>query len=696
MENKKWIYLNNEIMMQKDGEYQLEKDKEAVYSYFVDYVNKNTVFFHNLKEKMKYLIKNNYYIDFYEMYNHDEIKEIFKLVYGKKFRFASFMSASKFYQSYALMDDSGEKFLERYEDRISITALYLAQGNMEKAREYATMMINQEYQPATPTFLNSGKKRSGELVSCFLDEMGDSLSDIGYIFDSTMKLSSMGGGVSINLSKIRARGESIKGVENCASGVLPIMKILEDIFSYANQLGARAGAGAVYLNVFHSDIMEFLDSKKINVDEKIRIKTLSIGVIIPDKFMQLATDDEACYIFYPHTVYQAYGKYLDEMDMDEMYEKLVDNPKVKKKKINARELLVKISQTQRESGYPYLFFKNNANKEHPLKEIGNVKFSNLCSEISQLSEVSEINSYYEEDIIRRGISCNLGSLNIATVMENKRVREATRSAIDTLTTVSDLTNIDVVPTIKKANEELHSVGLGAMNLHGFLAKNYIMYESREALDFCNVFFMMVNFYSLERSMEIAVEKGETFKDFDKSEYANGNYFEKYITKEYLPQTEKVKELFEGIHIPNIEDWKRLKEQVMKNGIYNAYRMAIAPNQSTSYIMNSTASVMPVVDTIEVREYGDSTTYYPMPYLTNDNWFFYKSAYDMEQKNIINLISVIQRHVDQGVSTILYNSSSDTTRDLAKLYIYAHRMGLKSLYYTRTRKAKIEECLSCSV
>ena len=1033
-EDKKWIYLNNEIMMQKNGEYQLEKDKEAVYSYFVDYVNKNTVFFHNLEEKMKYLIKNSYYIDFYEMYSHDEIKEIFKLVYDKKFRFASFMSASKFYQSYALMDDSGEKFLERYEDRISITALYLAQGNVDKAREYATMMINQEYQPATPTFLNSGKKRSGELVSCFLDEMGDSLSDIGYIFDSSMKLSSMGGGVSINLSKIRARGESIKGVENCASGVLPIMKILEDIFSYANQLNQRPGSGAVYLNVFHSDIMEFLDSKKINVDEKIRIKSLSIGVIVPDKFMQLAMDDEACYIFYPHTVYQAYGQYLDEMDMDEMYERLVDNPKVKKKKINARELLVKISQTQKESGYPYLFFKNNVNKEHPLKEIGNVKFSNLCvapytqiltkeygytpigeheneelhvwngeewskttirktgenqkllrittnnfqtidvtpyhkfyiknnyfgkevekrafellvgdklikfdlpepednaekkklknayangfysgdgceykvknrknlinkiiylynekkellnkfddlkcnknigknritltfckglenkffvpigydkksivewlsgladadgtisknqenyslqissveleflleiklmlqelgihskinkskeegykelplndgsgdygkfyckeiyrllithqnlrklsemgfepqrlklnlkehipnrdarsfekilkieeleeicdtycftenkrhkgmfngiltgncTEIMQISEVSEIRAYYEEDIIRRGISCNLGSLNIATVMENKRIREATRTAIDTLTTVSDLTNIDMVPTIKKANEELHSVGLGAMNLHGYLAKNYIMYESKEALDFCNVFFMMVNFYSLERSMEIAVEKGETFKDFDKSEYANGNYFEKYITKEYLPQTEKVKELFEGIHVPNIEDWKRLKEQVMKNGIYNAYRMAIAPNQSTSYIMNSTASVMPVVDTIEVREYGDSTTYYPMPYLTNDNWFFYKSAYDMDQKNIIKLISVIQRHVDQGISTILYNSSSDTTRDLAKLYIYAHRMGLKSLYYTRTRKATIEECLSCSV
>ena len=693
---KKWIYLNNEIMVKQGEDFQLEKDKEAVYSYFVDYVNKNTVFFHNLEEKMRYLIKNDYYIDFYEMYNHDEIKEVFKLVYDKKFRFASFMSASKFYQSYALMDDSGEKFLERYEDRIATVSLYLAQGNVEKAKEYALMLINQEYQPATPTFLNSGKKRSGELVSCFLDEMGDNLSGIGYVFDSSMKLSSIGGGVSINLSKVRARGESIKGVEGRASGVLPIMKILEDIFSYANQLGQRAGAGAVYLNVFHSDINEFLDSKKINVDEKIRIKSLSIGVIVPDKFMQLAMEDEVCYTFNPHTVFLEYGQYLDEMDMNEMYEKLVDNPNVKKKKINARELLVKISQTQKESGYPYLFFKDNANKEHALKGIGTVKFSNLCTEIMQLSEVSDINAYYEEDTIRRGISCNLGSLNIATVMENKRIKEATKVAIDSLTMVSDLTNIDIVPSIKKANDELHSVGLGAMNLHGYLAKNFIMYESKEALDFCNVFFMMVNFYSLERSMEIAKEKGETFKDFEKSEYANGNYFDKYITKEYMPQTEKIKQLFEGIYIPTKEDWANLKEQVMKHGVYNAYRMAIAPNQSTSYIMNSTASVMPVVDTIEVREYGDSTTFYPMPYLTNDNYFFYKSAYDMDQKNILKLISVIQRHVDQGISTILYTKSTDSTRDLARLYIYAHRLGLKSLYYTRTRKATIEECISCSV
>ncbi len=696
MQIKKWILLNNEVMIKKDDNFQLNKDKEAVRSYFLDYVNKNTVFFYTLKEKIDYLIENNYYENLLDQFYFEDINLVYTLIYDKKFRFPSFMSAFKFFQNYALRDDSGEKFLERYEDRIACIALYLAQGNIEQAVQYAELLINQEYQPATPTFLNGGKRRSGELVSCFLDEIGDSLNNIGYAINSSMKLSSIGGGVSLNLSKLRERSEAIKGVEGRASGVMPIMKLLEDVFSYANQLGQRPGAGAAYLNIFHSDIEEFLDCKKINVDEKVRIKSLSIGVVIPDKFMELAEKDEPFYVFYPHSVFRAYGEYLDDMNMNKMYHELVDNPKVRKKRLNARVLLVKIAQTQKESGYPYLFFKDNANKEHALKDIGEVKFSNLCTEIMQLSEVSEINDYFEEDIIRRGISCNLGSLNIVTVMDNRRIKEAVKSAMDSLTIVTDISNIDVAPSIRKANEELHSVGLGAMNLHGFFAKNFIAYESTEALDFCNVFFMMMNYYSLERSMEIAQERKTCFKDFDKSEYAKGTYFDKYISNAYHPKTEKVKSLFEGISIPNIEDWTKLKGLIMEHGLYHAYRLAIAPNQSTSYIMTSTASVMPIVDTIEVREYGDSTTFYPMPYLTNDNFFFYKSAYDMDQKKVMKLIAVVQRHVDQGISTILHTKSSDTTRDLAKYYIYAHKIGLKSLYYTRTRKATIDECVSCSV
>ncbi len=693
---KSWILLNNEIMIKHDEEFSLHKDKDAVRAYFLEYVNKNTVFFYTLKEKIDYLIENDYYINFYEWFTFEEIEKVYNFIAGKKFRFSSFMSAFKFFQSYALRDDSGEKFLERYEDRVAAVSLFLArQDGVDHALQYAELMINQEYQPATPTFLNAGKKRSGELVSCFLDEIGDNLNGIGYAVDSAMKLSSIGGGVSFNISKIRARGEAIKGVEGRAGGVLPIMKILEDTFSYANQLGQRPGAGAVYLNIFHSDIEEFLDCKKINVDEKVRIKSLSIGVIVPDKFMELATKDEPCYLIHPHTVMQEYGKYLDELDMDEMYDELVTNPKIKKRKINARHLLVKIAQTQKESGYPYIFFKENANRQHALDGVGKVKFSNLCTEIMQVSEVSDINIYGQDDTIRYGISCNLGSLNIATVMDNKRVEQAVKTAMRALTMVSDVTDIAMVPSIQKANRELHSVGLGAMNLHGYLAKNFIMYESEEALDFANVFFMMVNYYSLQASMEIARERKETFQGFEKTAYADGSYFDKYVSRDYFPTTIKVSELFAGIAIPTMEDWNTLKQQVQEHGIYHAYRMAIAPNQSTSYIMNATASVMPIVDTIEVREYGDSTTYYPMPYLTNENYFYYKSAYDMDQMKVLRLVSVIQRHVDQGISTILHTNSKDSTRDLARYYIYGHKVGLKSLYYTRTRKSTIDECVSCS-
>jgi ribonucleoside-diphosphate reductase, alpha subunit len=694
---KNWILLNNQVMSKDaEGNYDLDKDKEAVRSYFVEHVNKYTVFFHDLREKLDYLIENQYYIDFYKKYKFSDIGEVFDLVYAKKFRFPSFMSAFKFYQNYALRDNTGEFFLERYEDRITAVALFLADGDKKKALEYAKLMINQEYQPATPTFLNAGKVRAGQMVSCFLDEVGDNLTGIGYAIDEGMKLSSIGGGVAYNFSKLRARGEAIKGIDGRASGVMPVLKIMEDVFSYANQLGQRPGAGAAYLNIFHWDIEEFLDSKKVNVDEKIRIKSLSIGVIAPGKFMELVAEDKDMYVFAPLTVRQAFGVDLDEMDMDEMYDQLVEHPQVKKRKLDARQLLVRIAQVQKESGYPYLFFKDNANKDHALRQLGSVKFSNLCTEIMQLSEVSDIGQYYEKDQICRGISCNLGSLNIVNVMENKRIKQAVKGAIDALTRVSDITDIDIVPSIKKANEELHSVGLGAMNLHGYLVKNQIAYESREALDFCNVFFMMMNFYSLERSMEIAKERKTTFKDFEQSDYATGEYFTKYLEKDFVPQTDKVKALFDGIKIPTIDDWKVLADKVKKHGLYNAYRLAIAPTQSVSYIQSATSSIMPIVDPIEVREYGDSTTFYPMPFLTNDNIFYYKSAYDMDQKNVIKLVSVVQRHIDQGISTILHTNSNETTRDIAKYYIYAHKMGLKSLYYTRTRKSTIETCLSCSV
>ncbi|PZM67543.1 ribonucleotide-diphosphate reductase subunit alpha [Paenibacillus dendritiformis] len=693
----KWIQLNNEIMVQKDGKFQFDKDREAAKSYFIDYVNQNTVFFHNLEEKIHYLIENDYYEkELFDKYEFKDIKRLYEYLYGKKFRFPSFMSAFKFYNNYAMKTNDDTKFLERYEDRLAVVSLFLASGDIDKAFEYAELLISQEYQPATPTFLNAGKKRRGELVSCFLLEVDDSMNSIGFSINSALQLSKIGGGVSLNLSKIRGSGEQIKGLDGKASGVLPVMKLFEDAFSYANQLGQRDGSGVVYLNVFHSDIHEFLDTKKINSDEKIRIKTLSLGVVAPNKFFELVEQDKDMYLFYPYTVYKEYGKHLDDMDISEMYDELVDNPNVRKKKIVARDLILKIAQIQMESGYPYIMFVDNTNEYHALKEIGRVKFSNLCSEIAQLSEVSTINDYGVEDEIHRDISCNLGSLNIVNVMKNKRMRDTVHRAMDALTEVSDRSNISIVPSVAKANRELHSVGLGAMNLHGFLAKNKIAYESKEARDFVRTFFMMVNFYSLERSMLIAQERGVTFTDFDRSEYASGAYFDRYLNTDFSPKTERVQQLFEGHTIPTLEDWARLKEQVMEHGLYHAYRLAIAPTGSISYLQSSTASIAPITQRIEEREYGDSKTIYPMPYISDENYFYYKEAYDMDMFNLIDLVADVQVHVDQAISTVLFVKDDLTTRDLAKYYIYAQKKGLKTLYYTRTKKKTIDECVSCVV
>lgn len=466
---QQYIPLNNELMQKKDGFYQLSKDREAVQS-FLEEVEAKMKPFESEEERLRWLIKENYYEDFLKVYQLEDILKIREAVFSYQFKFQSFMAVSKFYKDYALKTNDHQQYLEYYEDRIVVVALYLAQGDVKKAMQYAVAMIEQRYQPATPTFLNAGKARRGEMISCFLLEMDDSLNSITYNLNTSMQLSKIGGGVALNLSKLRARNEAIKGIENAASGVLPVMKLLEDSFSYVNQLGQRPGAGAAYLNIFHWDVEEFLDTKKINADEKSRIQTLSIGLVVPSKFFELAKANEPMYVFAPHTVYQAIGQHLDDLDIDEVYDELVKHDAIKKRAIDARRLLTHIAKMQFESGYPYMIFKSNANQVHALKEIGQIKMSNLCTEIFQLQETSTITDYGDEDIIRRDISCNLGSLNIVNVMERQAIRESVHTGMDALTSVSQLSHIANAPGINKANDELHAVGLGCMNLHGFLTK----------------------------------------------------------------------------------------------------------------------------------------------------------------------------------------------------------------------------------
>lgn len=439
-----------------------------------------------------------------------------------------------------------------------------------------------------------------------------------------------------------------------------------------------------------------MDVKKISADEDVRAKTLSIGVVVPDKFIELAREDKDYYMFYPHSVYKEYGQHLDEMNINEMYDELVNNPNVRKAKGSARKLLEKLAILRYESGYPYIMFQDNVNNEHANNHISLVKFSNLCSEVIQSSKVSKYTDYDQDDEIGLDISCNLGSMNILNVMNNQSIEKTVRTAVDALTRISDATNIVNAPAVNKANKSMKSIGLGQMNLHGYLAQNGIPYESEAAIDFANTYFMMINFYSLKRSMEIAKETGETYYMFEGSTYKSGSFFDKYLSIDYSPKLDKVAKLFKDQHIPSIEDWKQLKSDVQKYGLYHSYRQAVAPTGSISYVQSSTAGVMPIMERIEERTYGNSKTYYPMPGLSPNNWFLYKEAYDMDMFKVIDLISTIQTHVDQGISFTLFLKDTMTTRDLNRIDLYAHHKGIKTLYYARTKDTTQEGCLSCVV
>lgn len=832
-------------ILKEDGSLNLDADKEAARQYFLQDINQNTTYFHNLKEKVNFLIGEGYYEEeVLDQYDFEFIKSIFKKAYGAKFRFQSFMGAYKFYTSYALKNFDGTRYLERFEDRVAMNALYLARGDNELAETFVDEMISGRYQPATPTFLNAGKKQRGEMVSCFLLRVEDNMESISRSITSALQLSKRGGGVAFNLTNIRETGAPIKKIKNQSSGIIPVMKMLEDAFSYANQLGSRQGAGAVYLNVHHPDIYQFLDTKRENSDEKIRIKTLSIGLVIPDITFDLIKKKEDMYLFSPYDVERKYGVPFSDIDVTEKYYEMVEDPSIRKKKIDPKELFQTIAELQFESGYPYIMNEGNVNRENPIE--GRVTMSNLCvtgdtkiltengyrnvkelwetqedfqvtvdnrarfldfnkkglatvpstrmfktgedqpvfkvttsegyelkatdyhkfavldedknvvmvplkdlkkgdlllvqpdgengvfhdsfdsiesisfdsvqdvydvtvedghsvifdgitthqcSEILQVSSPSTYNSDGSYATIGKDISCNLGSLNIVKAFDSPDFSKTVESAIRALTTVTYLSDISSVPSIDKGNSESHAIGLGQMNLHGFLGRERIHYDSPEAVDFTNIYFLSVLYEVLKASNKIARETGVRFGNFENSKYADGSFFDKYLDKDWsIIQTDKVKELMgrTTIHIPTQNDWRALRDSVMKHGLYHQNLQAVPPTGSISYINHSTSSVHPITSKVEIRKEGKlGRVYYPAPHMDETNLEYFKDAYELGTEAIINVYAAAQEHIDQGMSMTLFYDETATTRDVIRSIFKAKSKGIKTIYYSRIRQAALK-------
>lgn len=713
---KTYFYLNNLVNIPVEGKIPLQYEQEALNAYFKEEVEPKRKTFASLKERLTYLIQEQYIDDtVLKPYQPSFLVELYSRLEKSPFRFRSFMGAYKFYTQYAMKTDDNQQYLEDFIDRIFFNALYLGNGNEKLTTAIADELISQRYQPATPTFLNAGKKRRGEFVSCFLIDVNDSMLSIGRALNSALQLSRIGGGVGVNLSNLRAAGDPIKKIANASFGVIPVMKLLEDTFSYSNQLGQRNGAGVAYLNVFHPDILAFLATKKENADEKIRVKTLSLGLVVPDKYYELLKTNQPMALFSPYDVERIYKKPFSYLDVTQEYDQLVANEAIKKTYINARELEQEISRLQQESGYPYILNIDTANRTNPVT--GTIIMSNLCSEILQPQEPSTLRDDLSYETIGSDISCNLGSVNIMNLVHSEDFGRSVEIAVRALTTVTDHTTIDQVPSIKKGNELYHTIGLGAMGLHTALAKNKIDYGSPEALEFTEAFFLALNYYSLVASNKIAKEQQTAFHHFEKSAYADGSYFEPYIATPFTLKSAKNQAIFASIHLPGVKEWEDLKAQIKEHGLYHRNRLAVAPNGSISYINETSASIHPITQLVEQRQENKvGSIFYPAPFLSNETLPYYIPAYDMDQRKIIDTYAVAQRHIDQGMSLTLFmrsvlpeglyewkkeGNALMTTRDLNRLRNYAWTKGIKSLYYVRTFTEDDEihtanECESCMI
>ena len=682
-----------------NGEIQFDKDREAAREFFLQHVNQNTVFFHSLRERLDYLVEKQYYEPaVLEKYSFDFITELNNFAYSKKFRFDTFLGAFKYYTSYTLKTFDGKRYLERFEDRVVMTALGLADGDEKLATAIVEEILAGRFQPATPTFLNSGKAQRGELVSCFLLRIEDNMESISRGINSSLQLSKRGGGVALLLSNIREAGAPIKQIENQSSGIIPVMKLLEDSFSYANQLGARQGAGAVYLSAHHPDILRFLDTKRENADEKIRIKTLSLGVVIPDITFELAKKGEDMYLFSPYDVEKVYGVPFGDISVTEKYREMVDDARIKKTKINAREFFQTLAEIQFESGYPYIMFEDTVNKANPIK--GRINMSNLCSEILQVNTPTTYNDDLSYNEIGKDISCNLGSLNIALTMDAGNIGATVDTAIRALSAVSEQSHISSVRSIEDGNDRTHAIGLGQMNLHGYLARERVFYGSPEGIDFTNIYFYAVLFHALTASNKLAIDRGTAFEGFEDSTYASGAFFDKYIDQVWAPETDRVAEMFAGHSLPTQDDWRALKASIQEHGIYNQNLQAVPPTGSISYINNSTSSIHPIAAKVEIRKEGKlGRVYYPAPFMTNDNLEYYQDAYEIGYEKVIDTYAAATQHVDQGLSLTLFFKDTATTRDINRAQIYAWTKGIKTIYYIRLRQmalegTEVDGCVSC--
>lgn len=623
-------------------------------------------------------------------YSKEELKNAENMIDPTRDRLFTYIGLKTLADRY-LAKGFNHEIYELPQERWMLIALFLMRDENPSKRlqlvEEAYWALSNLYMTvATPTLANAGKSY-GQLSSCFIDTIDDSLRGI---FDSNTDAATVskgGGGLGIYLGKIRARGSDIKGFKGNSSGVIPWMKQLNNTAVSVDQLGQRQGAIAVYLDIWHKDILEFLDAKLNNGDERMRTHDLFTGVCLPDLFMESVEKREDWYLFDPHEVRKIKGYSLEDFydetvgsgSFREKYADCVEDERLSRKSIPAIEIMKRIMKSQLETGTPFMFYRDTVNRLNPNPHKGMVYASNLCTEIMQNMSVTVVTSEEAEDgeiVIRKTpgdfVVCNLSSLSLAKVINDQVLKRVIDIQIRMLDNVIDLNRIDV-PQAELTNKKYRAVGVGTFGWHHLLAKEGIKWESEEAVSYADNLYETINYHVINASCELAKEKGG-YPAFKGSDWETGTYFSK---RNY-----------------SSEEWNSLKERVNMHGLRNGYLIAVAPNSSTSIIANSTPSVDPIFKKFYSEEKKNYKIPVTAPDLNAETTWYYKSAFLIDQTWSIEQNAARQRHVDQSISFNLYVNHNIKAKDLLHLHMLSFKKGLKTTYYTRSTSIELEGCESC--
>ena len=648
----------------------------------------------SLYDKIKYLTDGGLYGQYIlDNYTKEEIVEAEKLMRPERNHLFNYSGLDLLAKRYLIRGYDG-RIVENVQEMYMGIALHLAMPEKSDrllwVKKIYDLLSQLEVTMATPT-LSNARKPNHQLSSCFIDTVPDSLIGIYRSIDNFAQVSKFGGGMGMYFGKVRATGGSIRGFKGAAGGVIRWMKLVNDTAVAVDQLGMRQGAVAVYLDAWHKDIPEFLQLRTNNGDDRMKAHDIFPAVCYPDLFWKMAEEslEQNWYLFCPDEIKRVKGYALEDFygeEWERRYKECIDDARLSRRIISIKDLVRLILRSAVETGTPFTFNRDTVNRANPNGHKGIISCSNLCTEIAQnmaeIKEVSQVVTTENGDTVvvttvKPGdfVVCNLASLSLGRLpLEDKAAMcEKVATVVRALDNVIDL-NFYPVPFAKITNHNYRSIGLGVSGYHHALAIRGIQWESDKHLEFMDKVFETINYAAISASTEIAKEKG-AYKYFEGSDWQTGKYFEKrnYITS----------------------DWQQLRETIGKQGMRNAYLLAVAPTSSTSILSGTTAGLDPIMQRFFLEEKKGAMLPRVAPALSDKTYWVYKDAYHINQQWSVRASGVRQRHIDQAQSMNLYITNEYTMRQVLNLYILAWKSGVKTIYYVRSKSLEVEECESCS-